>query len=63
MTSYTKFDASEFLDNEEIIAHYLDAALEVGNPDLFALALSDVAKARGISQKTPPASAVLRGNP
>jgi probable addiction module antidote protein len=48
MTSFTKFDASDFLDNDEVIAHYLAAALEDENPDLFTAALADVAKARGI---------------
>lgn len=50
MTSFTKFDAAEFLDNDELIAHYLAAALEDGNPDLFITALGDVAKARGMSE-------------
>lgn len=50
MKSFTKFDASEFLDNEDIIAEYLAAALEADNPDLFIVALGNVAKARGMSQ-------------
>jgi probable addiction module antidote protein len=50
MTSFTKFDASEFLDSDEVIAHYLAAALEDEDPDLFIAALGDVAKARGISE-------------
>ena len=50
MTSFTKFDASEFLDNDEVIAQYLAAALEDGDPDLFVAALGDVAKARGMTQ-------------
>lgn len=44
------FDAAEYLDNEEVIAEYLAAALEDPNPDVFLLAMADVAKARGISQ-------------
>jgi len=44
------FDASEFLDSEEMIAEYLAAALEDPNPDVFLVAMADVAKARGISQ-------------
>jgi probable addiction module antidote protein len=44
------FDASEFLDNEEVIAEYLAAALEDPNPDVFLSAVANVAKARGISQ-------------
>jgi probable addiction module antidote protein len=44
------FDASEFLDNEEVIAEYLTAALEDRNPNVFLHAVADVAKARGISK-------------
>jgi probable addiction module antidote protein len=43
------FDTSEFLDNEEVIAEYLTAALEDPNPDVFLAAVSQVAKARGMS--------------
>lgn len=50
MTSFTKFDASEFLGNEEVIKHYLDAAREDGDPNLLAAALTDVAKARRVSR-------------
>lgn len=38
------------LDNAEVIAKYLAAALEDPNPDVFLHALADVAKARGISK-------------
>lgn len=44
------FDASEFLDNEEVIAEYLAVALEDPNPDVFLRAVANVAKARGVSQ-------------
>ena len=44
------FDASEYLDNEEVIAEYLAAALEDPNPDTFLRAMANVAKARGVSQ-------------
>jgi probable addiction module antidote protein len=44
------FDATDYLDNEEIIAEYLAAALEDPNPDVFLHAVGDVAKARGISK-------------
>src|SRR5450755_2886145 len=44
------FDASEYLDNEEVIAEYLAAALEDRNPDVFLHAVADVAKARAISK-------------
>lgn len=42
------FDASEFLDDEKIIAEYLTAALDDPNPEVFLLAVANVAKARGI---------------
>lgn len=50
MIKISKFDVTEHLDNEEVIAEYLAAALEDPNPDVFIAALGDVAKARGITQ-------------
>ena len=44
------FDASEYLDDEEVIAEYLTAALEDRNPETFLLAVANVAKARGIAK-------------
>ena len=44
-----EFDSSAFLDNDELIAEYLTAALEDRNPDVFLLAVGNVAKARGMS--------------
>lgn len=49
-TELAPFDASEFLDGEEVIAEYLAAALEDPNPDVFLRAVANVAKARGVSQ-------------
>jgi probable addiction module antidote protein len=46
----SRFDVTEHLDNEEVIAEYLAAALEDPNPDVFLAALADVAKARGMAQ-------------
>ncbi len=43
------FDAAEYLENDEVTAEYLSAALEDRNPDVFLRAVADVAKARGIS--------------
>lgn len=43
------FDAAEFLDGPETVSAYLDAALADGDPALFAAALGDIAKARGMS--------------
>ena len=50
MTKFTAFDAADYLDNEEMIAAYLTAALEDEDPDLFLVAVKDVARARGITQ-------------
>jgi len=44
------FDAADYLDNETVIAEYLNAALEDENPDVFLRAIADAAKARGMSQ-------------
>ena len=43
------FDASDYLDNEEIIAEYLAVALDNPDPNVFLAAVRDVAKARGIA--------------
>jgi len=43
------FDASDYLDNEEVIAEYLTAALEDSDLNAFLVAVRDVAKARGIA--------------
>jgi len=44
-----EFDPSAYLDNDEIIAEYLSAALEDADPDVFLSAIGNVAKARGMS--------------
>lgn len=48
-TKISEFDTSAYLDNEEVIAEYLTAALEDANPDVFLAAVGHVAKARGMS--------------
>ncbi|WP_345816057.1 addiction module antidote protein [Paraburkholderia sp. PREW-6R] len=45
-----RFDASQYLDSEEMIAEYLNAALEEDDADLLLAAIADIAKARGITQ-------------
>jgi len=50
MTKFTPFDAADYLDNEETMAAYLTAALEDENPDMFLVAVKDVARARGMTQ-------------
>lgn len=44
------FDASRYLISEAAVAEYMAAVLESGDPDLVLLALSDVARARGMAQ-------------
>ena len=44
-----RFDVADYLDSEEMIAAYLNAALEEGDPDLLLAAIADVAKARGVA--------------
>ena len=46
----TKFDVTDHLDNEEVIAEYLAAAMEDPDPNVFLAALGDVAKARGMAR-------------
>jgi probable addiction module antidote protein len=46
----SQFDVSEYLKDEESIASYLSAILEEGDPKLLLSAISDVAKARGMSK-------------
>ncbi|HNP62768.1 MAG TPA: putative addiction module antidote protein [Woeseiaceae bacterium] len=49
MSAVKEFDPSEFLGDEEVIAEYLNAALEDENPDVFLAAVGNVAKARGMT--------------
>jgi probable addiction module antidote protein len=49
MAKVTNYDPSAFLDDDEMIAEYLTAALEDENPDVFLAAVGNVAKARGMS--------------
>jgi probable addiction module antidote protein len=44
------YDAAEYLDTEENIAAYLQAALEDGDSGLILHALGNIARARGMSQ-------------
>ena len=43
------FEASDYLDNEEVIAEYLTLAHEDPDPDAFLVAVRDIAKARGMA--------------
>lgn len=46
---FARFDASDYLDNDDLMAEYLGACLEDPNPDVFLAALADVAKAKGMT--------------
>ena len=50
MVKVSKFDVSEYLNDEESIAAYLSATLEEGDPKLLLSAIGDVAKARGMAR-------------
>jgi probable addiction module antidote protein len=44
------FDAARYLDDDEAVAEYMSAVFEADDPDLLLLALSDVARAKGMAQ-------------
>lgn len=46
----SEWDPVEFLDSEEKMAHYLEAALEENDAPLVAAALGDIARAKGMTQ-------------
>ena len=50
MKHIAAFDAADYLDNDEVIAEYINAALEDENPNVFLQAIADVAKARGMTK-------------
>jgi probable addiction module antidote protein len=45
-----EFDITEHLDSDEAIAEYLTVVLEDNDPALFAAALGDIARARGMTE-------------
>jgi len=49
-TKTREWDPAEFLDDEEAMALYLEAALEEGDAALVAAALGDIARAKGMTQ-------------
>jgi probable addiction module antidote protein len=50
MTTLTRFDVADYLDDEEMIAEYLNVVLEENNPELLLKAIKDIARARGMNQ-------------
>lgn len=43
------WDVTRYLDSDEAMAAYLDAALEEDDPALLAAALGDIARAKGMT--------------
>ncbi len=50
MKMATKFDIAEYLDDDEIIAEYLNTVLEEGDSTDIISALGHVAKAQGMTK-------------
>jgi probable addiction module antidote protein len=49
-TTTTAWDAADYLGSVDDMAAYLEAALDEGDATLFAAALGDVARAKGMSE-------------
>jgi len=49
-TAIAAFDAVDYLEDDETMAEFLSAALEDPNPDVFLMAVRDVARARGMAR-------------
>ena len=50
VSELVEFDATEYLTSDESIATYLSVVPEENDPALFAAALGDIARARGMTQ-------------
>ena len=50
--TFSRYDPADFLNSEEEIAAYLDAAREDGDTAVVAAALGDVVRARNISKRS-----------
>ena len=49
-TKTQPFDAADYLNSEDDMVAYLEAALEQDDPRVVAAALGDIARAKGMSQ-------------
>lgn len=47
--TYAPWDVTEILEDDETIIEYLKAALEENDPEFFAKAVGDVARAKGMT--------------
>lgn len=52
------FDAARYLTDDAAIAEYMTAVLEAEDTDLLLLALSDIARAKGMAQVAKDAGLV-----
>jgi probable addiction module antidote protein len=50
VTKTERYDASQYLNSDEVIAAYLDEALATGDAALVAKCLGNVARARGMTE-------------
>ncbi len=50
MKTAKAYDVTEYLETEEDMAAYLNAALEDGDPAVLSAALGDIARAKGMTQ-------------
>lgn len=48
---FSRYEPSEYLINELEITAYLNEAIEIGDPELLAIVLGDIAKARSQTNK------------
>ena len=48
--TFSHYDSADYLKSEADIAAYLDAVMEEDDPSLLAVALGDIARARGMTQ-------------
>lgn len=46
----SKFDIADYLDSDEMIAEYLNSALEDGDEDAIIVAIGNIAKAIGMTK-------------
>ena len=44
-----RWDTADFLDSPEAILAYVEAVFEDGDPELIALALNNIARAKGLA--------------
>ena len=50
MTKFAAYDSADYLTDDETIAEYLSVALQDPDPDMFLIAVKNVARARGMAQ-------------